>query len=44
VVQFLVGRFLHLLLDFVVSGDRRVTLVEALCGNLPGMIDPHQSG
>jgi hypothetical protein len=44
VIEFLVGRCLHLLLNPGIAGHGRVALVEALCGYFSGMIDSHQSG
>jgi hypothetical protein len=44
VVKFLVCGLLHLRFNVAITGDGGVSLVEALCGNLAGVIDTHQSG
>ena len=44
VVEFLVGRTLHLCLDRLVARHCGVPLVERLCGDLAGMVDAHEPG
>jgi len=44
VIEFLVCGLLHLRLNVAIARDGGVSLVEALCGNLAGVIDTHQSG
>ena len=42
-IEFFVGSVLHLVLDARVTGDRRVALVQSLCGNFACMVDAHQT-
>ena len=44
VIELLIGGLLHLRLDSAVPGNSSMALVERLCGNFTGMIDPHQAG
>jgi len=40
-IEFLIGRTLHLLLNICITGDRCMPLIQALRGDLTGMIHAH---
>jgi hypothetical protein len=42
-IEFLIGRSLHLIFDFRIASDSSMALIQALRGDFARMIDPHQA-